>query len=230
MHADGHPRSLVPSATMSELMLFTDSTWMCPACFHVLVALEEKRLAYELQPLRPPLSAEHRAQLQARGTAGTVPVLVHRRHDAPELWISESLAISEYLAEQFPTPGHPRLFPAALDDRARARQVMSFVRTGTSALRDERPTSSVFGRPVSRPLSDAARAQAATLIGMADRMLGDGPSLFGAWCIADADLALALMRLIANQDAVPARLVTYALAQWDRPSVRKYVAHLPTSH
>jgi glutathione S-transferase len=50
-------------------------------------------------------------------------------------------------------------------------------------------------------------------------------SMFDEWCIADADLALMLMRLVANQDPVPQALVDYARAQWDRKSVRTYLAH-----
>ena len=36
----------------------------------------------------------------------------------------------------------------------------------------------------------------------------------------DAELALMLQRLIQNGDAVPQRLKTYALQQWQRPSVQ----------
>jgi glutathione S-transferase len=53
--------------------------------------------------------------------------------------------------------------------------------------------------------------------------------LFGAWSIADADLSLALMRLAANGDPLPARLSEYALAQWNRPSIRKYLSYVPTN-
>jgi hypothetical protein len=37
------------------------------------------------------------------------------------------------------------------------------------------------------------------------------------------------MRLIANQDPLDRRLHDYALAQFDRKSVRRFMAHLPTS-
>jgi glutathione S-transferase len=49
-------------------------------------------------------------------------------------------------------------------------------------------------------------------------------SLFDAFCIADADLALMLMRLHANGDALPPNLARFAEAQWSRPSVKKWVA------
>jgi glutathione S-transferase len=207
-----------------QLTLYAESSWMSPWVFHAMVALEEKLLPYKLEVVSLPLTDETRALFERRGVLAKVPLLVHG-----DVWITESLAISEYLAETFPTPGHPRLFPADLGDRARARQIMSFLRTSLFALREARPTSSVFGRPNPRPLPDRAREEAAELERVALAVLPDDrPAMFGSWCIADTDLALALMRLIANQDPIDRRLVNYALAQFDRTSVRRFVAHLPT--
>ena len=45
-----------------------------------------------------------------------------------------------------------------------------------------------------------------------------------SWSIVDAELALMLQRLIQNGDAVPEHLKTYALQQWQRPSVQKWLA------
>lgn len=214
---------------MSDLTLYAESSWMSPWVFHVLVALEEKQLPYKVEVLRTPIAAEKKAELQAHGTTGKVPLLVHQMEDGKQLWLAESLAISEYLAERFPAPKNPRLFPPDLADRARARQIMSMLRTSMLAIREERPTSSVWGRPLTTPLSDKARREADDLIRLVEATLApSGPSLFGAWCIADADLSLALMRLIANQDPMPQRLVDYALAQWDRASVKKFSTYLPT--
>ena len=209
----------------SGLTLYAESTWMSPWVFHALVALEEKQLPYKVEvvPFALPLSTK--AQLQYKAIIGTVPILVHG-----DTWISESLAISEYLAETFPAPDHPRLFPANLAERARARQIMLFLRTSLFALREARPTSSVFGRPLARPMPDKAREEAAELERIALAVLPDDrATLFPEWCIADCDLALALMRLVANQDPLDRRLVSYATAQLDRRSVHRFVAHLPTS-
>jgi glutathione S-transferase len=198
---------------------------MSPWVFHALVALEEKQLPYKLEIVSLPLSSSMKAMLQARSIIAKLPVLAHG-----DTWISESLAISEYLAETFPTPGHPRLFPADLAERARARQVMMFLRTSLLALRDARPTASVFSRPITRAMPDKAREEAAELERVALALVtGDRPSMFAEWCIADCDLSLALMRLIANQDPLDRRLVGYAQAQFDRRSVRRFIAHLPTS-
>lgn len=210
---------------MTELTLYGESTWQSPWVFHAMVALEELRVRYKLVTLPLPIPTAQREELERHAVIGKVPVLVDG-----DVWISESAAISEYLAERFAPPAHPRLLPAAIAERARARQLMSFVRTSLAALREDRPTSSVFQRPVTKPLSDKARRDALELVRVAERVVGDGKTwLFDTWCIADADLALALMRLVASSDPVPARLVDYALAQWGRASVRKYLAFIPTT-
>ncbi|MBK9037509.1 MAG: glutathione transferase [Myxococcales bacterium] len=209
-----------------SITLWAESGWVSPWVFHAMTALEEKRLPYQLELVPLPIPAETRAMLQARAVIGKVPVLAH-----DDVWLTESLAISEYLAETFPIPAHPRLFPADLAERARARQLMSMLRTDLFALREARPTSSVFGAPVTAPLTGAAAAQAAELVRIASHVLGpDRKTIASAWCIADADLALALMRLIVNGDPVPAPLRTYAAAQWARPSLRAFLDRAAAAH
>lgn len=203
----------------APLTLYAESTWVSPWVFHAMVALEEKRLPYTLELLPLPIPPTLRASLSERTLLGKVPALVHG-----DLGFTESSAISEYLAERFPFPDHPRLFPADLGERARARQVMSWLRTDLMALRDARPTTSVFGAPVTTALAGKAQEQAADLVRVASRLVAPGrTSMFADWCIADADLALALMRLVKNGDPVPAHLTAYAEAQWARPSHRVYL-------
>ena len=207
-----------------ELTLYAESQWVSPWVFHAMVALEEKRLRYHLEVLPLPVPPDLRGEWEAKGLVAKVPMLVHG-----DAWISESLAISEYLAETFPTPGHPRLFPADLVERARARQIMSMMRTSLFALREERPTSSIFGRAVDKPLGDKARAEAKDLLRIATQLIGRGQlTMFADWCIADADLALALMRLVANNDPVPGHIQDYVTTQWQRASTRKFVSNVPT--
>jgi len=208
---------------MAELTLYGETSWTSPWVFHALVALEEKRLPYKLELFDLPLPVTARADLEMRAMVGKVPMLAHGA-----ICITESLAISEYLAERFPAPDHPRLFPADLGERARARQVMSWIRTNLAALREDRPTTTIFGRPVTTPLSERGRADAAELVRLATAVVRMKTGMHGAWCIADADLALALMRLVANNDPVPPLLADYAVAQFQRPSVARYVANIPT--
>jgi len=193
---------------MADLTLYADSSWQSPWVFHVMVTLEELKLRYKLEAL-----------------LGKVPCLAHG-----DVWLTESSAISEYLAETFTPPQHPRIMPFAVEERARARQVMSWLRTALMALRDERPTSSVFQRPVAKALSEKARADAAELVRVSEQLLPPNAQfLFGTWSVADADLALMLMRLVANSDAVPQRIADYAMAQWSRASIRKFLAFIPTT-
>jgi glutathione S-transferase len=215
----------MPGAGPSGLTLYAESTWLSPWVFHAMVAIEEKELPYKLEIVSLPMAPSTKTALEARSVIAKPPILAHG-----DTWISESLAISEYLAEAFPAPAHPRLFPADLAERARARQIMMYLRTNLLALRDARPTSSVFGRPMTRPMPDRAKEEAAELERIALAFVPfDRATIFDEWCIADCDLALALMRLIANQDPLDRRLVNYALAHFDRRSVRRFIAHLPTS-
>lgn len=210
-----------------DLTLYADSSWQSPWVFHVMVALEELGLKYKLEAKKLPLSVDERMRIQEKAILGKVPCLAHG-----DFWITESAAITEYLAEQFAPPTYARILPADPRDRARARQVMSWLRTSLFALREDRPTTSVFQRPVNKPLSDKARADAAELVRIAEELIAPGKTtLFDTWSIADADLSLALMRLIANSDSsMTQRLIDYALAQWGRKSVRKYLAYIPTTH
>jgi len=206
-----------------ELTLYAESTWVSPWVFHAMVALEEKGLPYKLEVVPIPIPPAQRGELENLAVIGKVPILAHG-----DFAFGESLAISEYLAERFPFPDHPRLFPADLAERARARQVMSMARTSMFALRGDRPTSGVFGPPTILPMSDKARAEATELVRLASRVVRPGAkTMFDAWCIADADLTLLLMRLIAHQDPVPPHLVDYARAQWERPSVQRFLSHVP---
>ena len=202
---------------MADLTLYADPTWESPWAFHAMVALEELRVPYKLEPIVRPIAAPVADQLRERALLPTVPCLVHG-----ELWLTESSAISEYLAELFPPPQHPHLFPADRVARARARQVMSWLRTSLMGLRNDRPTSSVFMQPVSGALSEKAQRDVDELLGVTERLLAghDRLTLVEQWCVADADLALMLMRLVANRDPVPQRIADYVRAQWGRDSIR----------
>jgi glutathione S-transferase len=92
------------------------------------------------------------------------------------------------------------------------------------ALREERPTTTMFYERATTPLTAAGEAAAATLVRVAEAIVpASGGHLFGAWSIADADLAFMLHRLLLNDHPVPARVAAYACAQWQRPSVQEFV-------
>jgi glutathione S-transferase len=125
-----------------------------------------------------------------------------------------------WLEDAYPDPP---IFPTDLQKRARARQVQAWLRSDFMPIRQERPTPTVFCRPVSTPLSAAAQISSQKLCAAALELLSHGgENLFGNWSIADVDLALMLNRLVLNGDEIPNSLVRYARAQWERPSVQRW--------
>lgn len=204
--------------TVTDLTLYVDSNYDSPWAMSAFVALTEKQLPFELQTVTLSKKETFGPNYGARNKK--VPAL--RRAN---FWLSESMAITEYLAERFPFPNHPRIYPEDLEDRAVCREVQSFLRTDFLPLRQERPTTTIWFQPATTPLSPAAREAADKLIAAVEPLLAHGrPTLFAQWCIADADLALMLQRLIKSGDAVPPTLKAYAEANWQRPSVAKWNA------
>jgi glutathione S-transferase len=119
--------------------------------------------------------------------------------------------------------------PADLAQRARARQIMAWVRSDVGALREERSTEFVFfpkdAQPPMAPLSAAGQRAADKVVRIASALVPDGGGpLFGAWSIADTDLAMMLWRLTRTGHDVPAKLRAFADAEWQRPAVQEFVA------
>jgi glutathione S-transferase len=208
---------------MAEVVLYVEAFWRSPWDFSAFVALREKRVdfATSIAMLRPGIGAlDALAELCLTGTA---PVLQHG-----SLWVAESLAILEYLEEAFPPPRHPRLLPEDLRARARARQLLSWLRTGMEPLRRERPIEHIIwpGEAPVAPLSAEARKLADDLVRVVARLGADPAGLLGGgFGSVDAELTLALMRLVSAGTALPPAVDRYVRAIWARPSVREFVEH-----
>ncbi len=196
------------------LTLYVDAFYISPYAMSAYVALVEKRLAFTLAPVALHERAQHGAYA---ARTRRVPALQH-----DDYWLAESSAIAEYLAETFPAPDHPRIFPADLRERGICREVQAFLRSDLMAIREERPTHTIWYEPAAAPLSEAGRAARARLIAYATPLIGDRSTLVDQWCIADADLGLMLQRL--RHDDLPLALQAYADAQWTRPSVAQWNA------
>jgi glutathione S-transferase len=203
---------------MSDLTLYVDANYDSPWAMSAFVALEEKGLPYQLKTVT----------LSKRETFG--PGYGARTRRVPALrkgdfWLAESTAIAEYLAETYPFPKHPRLFPENLEQRAVCRELQAWLRSDLTAVRQERPTTTVWFERATTPLSPAAQEATGRLLEAIDPLLVEGrTTLFDAWCIADSDLALMLQRLNLNGTPLPAKVKAYAEAQWQRPSVAKWNA------
>jgi glutathione S-transferase len=201
------------------LTLHSDSFFISPYAFSAFVALEEKGVPYTLVTVSLPEGQHHRADYKDRALIGRVPALEHEG-----FWLSESGAIVEYLEDRFTPPEYRSALPEGIQDRARARMVMHWIRSDMMPIREERSTYTMFYERATQPLSPAGEAAAVRLIEIAERLIPAGAtSLFGAWSIADSDLAFMLQRLIMNGYAVPARVRAFVDAQWQRPSVQKWV-------
>jgi glutathione S-transferase len=206
---------------VAPITLFGERNLDSPFVFTVFVALKEKGVPFTLRFLDLSRGDQREGPFVERSLTARVPTLA-----AGDFSLSESLAIVEYLDETLLAPPYPRVLPAGVQERGRARQVLGWLRSDLAALRRERPTSSIFfeHERVTAPLGDAARADADKLVRVASTLLaGRNQAPFASWSVAEADLSMALMRLIANGDEVPAALEEYVRAQWRRPSIAAWV-------
>jgi glutathione S-transferase len=208
-----------------SVILYGNSTWTSPYVLSVFVALREKRVPFETRDVALNRAEHREPAFTAQSLTSRVPVLVDG-----DFHVSESSAIDEYIEEAFAPPAYPRILPPDTRDRARARQVMAWLRSDLMPIREERSAEYVFYAHARltpfAPLSDAGKRAAEKLLGAADRLVpsGSGP-MFGAWCVADTDLAMMLQRLLKTGHDVPAKVRAFADAQWERPAVKEFCAH-----
>jgi glutathione S-transferase len=203
----------------TEFLLYVDAKYSSPYAMSVFVTLHEKALPFDLLTIDLGARENYAPAYTATSLTCRVPTLVH-----DDFSLSESSAISEYLEELYQPPNYAPVYPTDLRAGARARQVQAWLRSELAPIRNERSTSVIFFKRTDTPHSDEGRAAADKLFRVASALLPDGAqNLFGEWSIADVDLAIMLNRLAMNGDEVPPRLAAYAAAQWQRPSVQRWV-------
>lgn len=198
------------------MRLYVDANFASPYALVAFVSVIEKGLDFDIETLDLAAHANHDPNFAKTSITRRVPTLID-----DGFALSESSAICEYLDETF---AGTRLYPTDPRNRARARQIQAWVRSDLMPIRDERPTYVVFCGAKRPALSERAREAADTLFSAALALLEDRTdNLFGAWSIADVDLAMMLQRLIVLGDPVPQRLIGYAAHQWRRPSVQQWI-------
>jgi len=138
---------------------------------------------------------------------GKVPVLV----DGDRV-VWDTLAIAEYLAEQYPSQ---QLWPVDAAARARARSICAEMHAGFTALRGNCPMNIEAALPdigalIWRDKPDV-RADVARLVAMWQGLLAQhgGPLLFGDFSIADAYFAPVCMRLKTYALPAPPAVAAY---------------------
>jgi glutathione S-transferase len=200
---------------MTDLVLYVDSNYESPWAMSAFVALEEKKLTYTLETKQLSRKDTFASDFHAR--TRRIPCLRHG-----DFWLAESSAIAEYLDDAF--PAHP-LYPADMRERAIARELQAWLRSGLQVIREERPTTTLWFERAKEPLSkNALETLGRTLEAISPLIVEWRTTLFEQWCIADLDLALFLQRLNLNGTVLPPKVKAYAEANWARPSAAKWHA------
>lgn len=200
------------------LQLYADSRLTSPYVMSVFVALTEKGLPFELRTVDLERQGQHTPEYTGISATQRVPTLLHG-----DFALSESSAITEYLEDVFP---EQPIYPKDARQRATARLVQAWLRSDFMPIRAERDTEVVFYGAKRAPLSSEAQRAVEKLVAGVNRLLPEGTDhLFGMYSIADTDLAMMLMRLVAHGDEVPNYLREYAMKQWQRASVQAWVRH-----
>jgi glutathione S-transferase len=159
--------------------------------------------------------------LKALSPTGKVPVLVDG-----DVVVWDTLAIAEYLAEQFPEKA---LWPRDKAARARARSICAEMHAGFTALRSSCPMNIEASLPEVGALAwrdkPAVRADVARLVAMWQALLDEhgGPMLFGDFTIADAYFAPICMRLKCYALPLPAGIAAYVERVCALPGVRQWM-------
>ncbi|HYP97436.1 MAG TPA: glutathione S-transferase [Polyangiaceae bacterium] len=163
------------------------------------------------------------AALKALSPTGRFPLL---KHGSELIW--DSLAIGEYLHEQFPNAG---LWPSSSQARAHARSMVAEMHSSFGTLRDAMPMN-IRRRYREVPKTPAVRADIARISQMwrscLDRFGGNGPFLFGEFSLADAFFAPVVMRFVSYDAQLSSSVATYAEAVQNQPFVKDWIARAHT--
>jgi glutathione S-transferase len=160
--------------------------------------------------------------LQDISPTGKVPLLLDG-----DLAVGDTLAIAEYLAEQYP---QHNLWPQDRAARAQARSICAEMHSGFTALRGSCPMNIEAQLPEIGALiwrdKPAVRADLHRITSMWTDLLAahGGPMLFGQFSIADAYYAPICMRIKTYALPVPEAVAAYVRRVCALPGVRAWVA------
>jgi len=196
------------------LTLFVGSKRYSSWSLRPYLALAQTGVAFETKTI---LLDQHdtKSKIAAVTPAGRVPVL----HDG-DLVVWDSLAICEYIAEQFPS-----LWPSDKRERARARSISAEMHSGFASLRRDMSMDVCTDKRgqghTAEALADAKRAQAIWSECL-DR--SGGPFLFGGFSIADAMFAPVVTRFRTYGVELDRACTAYSTAVFDLPAMRAWIA------
>jgi glutathione S-transferase len=172
--------------------------------------------------------SDFKTTITALTPTGKVPVLVDG-----DLVVWDTLAIAEYVAEQYPDQA---LWPRDKAARARARSVCADMHAGFGALRSHCPMNIEAALPDVGALiwrdQAAVRADVARLVALWQALLAQhgGPLLFGDFSIADAYFAPVCMRLTSYALSVPPDVAAYIERVGALPGVTAWIKEARAEH
>jgi glutathione S-transferase len=158
------------------------------------------------------------SRIAAYSAAGRVPVLI-----AGEITIWDSLAICEYLAEQFP---EKHLWPHDVAARAMARSVSAEMHSGFSGLRNAMSMNIRASLP-GRGRTPEAQGDIGRISEIWEECLsrfGHHQFLFGEFSIADAFFAPVVMRFRTYGVSLAPALQAYCERVLAHPAVARWVS------
>jgi len=162
-----------------------------------------------------------KATLRDLSPTGKVPLLVDG-----DLVVWDTLAIAEYLAEQFPEKS---LWPKDKAARAQARSICAEMHSGFTALRSHCPMNIEARLPEQGALiwrdQAAVRSDVARLVAMWQQCLrmSGGPMLFGDFSVADATFAPICTRLVSHALPLPDDIQAYVQRVGALPGVKAWI-------
>jgi glutathione S-transferase len=166
--------------------------------------------------------SDFKKKLKGATPTGKVPLL-----QDGDLAVWDTLAIAEYVAEQYPDK---QLWPADKAARARARSICAEMHSGFTGLRGNCPMNIEAHLPDTGALvwrdKPAVRADVQRLVDMWEALLAEhgGPLLFGSqFTVADAYFAPVCMRLKTYALPVPAAITAYVDRVCALPGVRAWI-------
>ncbi|MDG1826929.1 MAG: glutathione S-transferase [Henriciella sp.] len=161
------------------------------------------------------------------GVAGTKEKVIELtgQHRAPalvtdELIVHDSLAITEWAAEQVPAG---KVWPADSTARARARSLCAEMHGGFLELKTHMGVD-IRSRKPAPEMTDALKEEIERVIEIwtntLDQFGGDGPFLFGAWSAADAFFMPVVTRFRTYGVSLPEKCQAYSDAVLSHPVVK----------
>lgn len=202
---------------MSDLTLLIGDKTLSSWSLRPWLLMKQAGIAFEEKSVRLDQPGTHEA-ISALSPSGLIPCLTHG-----ETRIWDSLAIAEYLAEQFP---ERTLWPVDRQARAHARSISAEMHSGFAELRKVWPMN--FTRTGMRHLCPlGVRRDIARIADIWTAARGaygsGGPYLFGAFTIADAMYAPVVSRFMTYGPVeLPSAAQSYADTIFNLPAMREW--------